>query len=54
MHDYYDLAEDERYSDNYNFKVSEYYRLLGDLDKQKEYFEKIKNKEIYSKIGGNK
>lgn len=41
-HDYKNIAENERYSDSYNYKLSVYYKLLGDAQKEKEYLAKIK------------
>lgn len=37
------LSEDERYSDAYNYRLSVYYRLTGDFEKEKSCLAKIKN-----------
>lgn len=50
MHDYWNIADNPRYADNYNYKVGEYYRLLGDKEKAYGYWAKIKDKDEYADL----
>lgn len=37
------LAENERYSDTYYYRLSAYYKLLGDIENERKYLEKIQS-----------
>lgn len=50
IHDYHNLADNPRYADNYNYKIGEYYKLLGDRKKQYESWSKIKDKDEYADL----
>lgn len=50
IYDYGNLADKPRYADNYNYKLGEYYNLLGDKRKAYECWDKIKDKEKYADL----